>query len=120
MKDEIRRFLFSCEFIDASPMAVLMEGCKVHAEVDAFPLWTADMELSLETFRDRLPHIKKLEETWVAVFPTHESLECFTELLATVEFRAPDYIRIVDFDSQPGVDFIWNLTQFHRYVFHEM
>lgn len=117
-KDGIRRFLVSCEFVDAPQMAVLMEGCKVHAEVDAFPLWTDDMTLSLENFRERLPHIKNMEETWVAIFPTWESLETFCEILATIEFKAPDYIRFVDFDSQPGVDLIWNLSQFHRYVFH--
>lgn len=120
MKDnQIRRFLVSCEFVDACPMSVLMEGCKAHAEVDAFPLWAVDFQTYVGDIVERLPHIKTLEETWVIFFPTRASLETFCELMATVEFKAPDYIRFVDFDSAPGLDLIWSMEQFHRYVFHE-
>lgn len=115
-----RRFLVSCEWSDASSMAVLMEGCRAHADIEAWPLWLEDLQISVPELRARLPHAFKLEETWVAIFPTRPGLETFTHLLASIEFKAADYIRFVEFDARPGVDLVWTLDQFHKHVFHEM
>jgi hypothetical protein len=116
-----RRFFVSCEFADASAMAVLMEGCKAHADVDSHPLWSEECKLLLGDFVEGFPaRGEPLEETWMAIFPNDASLMTFAELLATIEFKLPDYVRFVDVDSNPGVTLIFNMKQFHRFVFHEI
>lgn len=116
--DSLRRFLVSCEFVDSSPMAVLMEGCKAHAEVDAFPLWASEWEADVMALKLMYPHLTTFEETWLAVFPTRESIECFTELLATVDFKAPDYVRLVEYLGTGERGRLFNLEQFHKHIFH--
>lgn len=120
-----RCFLVSCEFEDCAAMAVLMEGCKAHADVESFPVWLTDLNLEKYIGNDKMVglgrflHLSQFEETWFAIFPTLESLECFTEILATINFHKADYVRFLDFNSMPGTDIILNLPQFHKHVFHE-
>lgn len=111
------KFLIFCEFKDASSMQTLMDGCEAHAEVDVFPLWSEDLKLDITTIKERFPHIVALEETWVVFFPTQESIETFAHLLATIDFECPDYIRFVRVNDDP-VPAIFNMDQFHRYIFH--
>ncbi len=118
-KDVSTRFLVSCEFADAAAMSVLMEGCRAHADVDAFPLWTADFEPFSDSFLNRLTSVVKLEETWIITFPNRASLETFTELLTSIEFHKPDYIRFVVFDDAFRMDTIFKMDAFHKHVFHE-
>ena len=117
VKEYSSKFLISCEFQDAAAMLTLMEGCHVHADIELFPLWSEDLQLDISTIKERFPHIVALEETWVVFFPTQESLETFTNLLVSIDFACPDYIRFVRVNNDP-VPAIFNMDQFHRYVFH--
>lgn len=111
------KFLVSCEFKDAVPMQALMTGCEAHADIEVFPLWSEDLKLDISTIKERFPHIVALEETWVVFFSDQESIETFTHLLASIQFECPDYIRFLCVNDDP-VPAIFNMDQFHRYVFH--
>ncbi len=116
---EAREFLVSCEINDAVSMIVLLEGCRAHSDIAVVQLWPERDTESLKYFRNRYGHIPKMEESWAVLFLNRESLERFTEILATIEFNAADYVRFVELESAPGVDLIFNLPDFHRHVFHE-
>ena len=108
-----RSFLITCEISDREPINVLMEGCRVHADVDAWPLWaveSGDESLALKACRE----FGALDETWLCHFPTPESLEMFANLLSTIEFREPTFVRILETTRED----IFTLSQFHKHVFH--
>lgn len=110
------KFLISCEFADAQKMVTLMEGCRAHADIEIFPLYDDDLPIKLENMKERFPHISALEETWVAFFPSRESLETFAHLLFSIEFEAAGYIRFVRLNHDESHT-ILNMDQFHKYIF---
>lgn len=110
------QFLISCEFVDAAPMSICLEGLKAHAEVEAFPLWLVETSPPKTVLMSRLPHLQKLEETWVVSFPTHASLECFVNLVTSINFKAESYIRIVEAYVADDCFGIWALAEFHKAV----
>lgn len=110
------QFLISCEFADAAALSICLEGLKAHAEVEAFPLWLSETEPPKVVLLARLPHLKQLEETWVVSFPTHESLECFVQLMSSIKFKAESYIRIVEAYVADDCFGIWTTEEFHKAV----
>ncbi len=97
------RIIVSCDFTDAESLSTLVEGCKVHSDVEAYHLMNSDRTV--------------FEDMWELLFPTMGSVECFVALLTTIDFKFPDLIRILCIEPEKG-SAILSLSQFHKLVFH--
>lgn len=105
----IKQFLFYGDLKDFEKFKVLVEGCKVHADIIDLTEDENDFNfLNLTEFKD-------LEYMAYIGFPTQESIETFTDLLSTIDFDKPSLFRAVLLGSKLS---ILTLEEFHRYVFN--
>ncbi len=96
------RIIISCMPVDIEPMSVLLEGCQAHSDFLFAEYTTGNHQCA-----------------WFASALTREALETFTEILATVAFKSPDFVRLNVVDNEMVPLALYSLAQFHKHVFHE-
>lgn len=108
-------YVITCEADDEKELSVLIEGCRAHSEFEAepFPL------IGLYFNHIRVEPVQRLEGGWVLFFGDEDALKTFAGLMATIDFKKPDFVRILKLDNEGNSETVFSMARFHKFVFHD-